>query len=132
MSKRFENLIQSLIRGGIRVCQTLFVSIVLTYILHIMGIVGTRFDIPLFGGILIFNTTLMYLKVRDETSIHRKLSKFAIVGLLAFVAVAGMMLCLGILWHEYSLVFRPLPILLLIPLFLTYLQASDEAARSHN
>lgn len=132
MIKGLDKLRIKLARGGILVCQTLFFSILLTSVVALIGIEQSLFYLPLLGGILLFNTALMYLRAMDETGAYRAFTKCALAGLSAFVGAAGMAISLGMLKHEYSLAMQPLPLLLIVPFIMTFLEAGDNAASSES
>lgn len=76
-------------RSGVLVCQTLFITLVLTCALVFSGVIATRLGVAALGGLLLFNASLLYSRVLAELGLERTLAKFALAMLCAFVAGSG-------------------------------------------
>ncbi len=130
MNTGTEKIRHQLTRNGILVCQTLFIGIALSAGIALCGLLDSWLALPLLGGTFIFNTIQLYLRALEETQADRPITKGTLALVSAAIAGAGIAICIGIFVKDYGLALRPLPIIVLTPVLMTWIQATDQAARS--
>ncbi len=117
-----------LTQSGILLCQSLFLSILLAASIRASGLADSIFYMPLLGGVVIFNSVLMYQRGLHNSAYAGWLSKCLFKGIATCVSFAGVAISLGLMTGDAIGALQAAPVLICLPFAMTLLPVSRETA----